>query len=88
MSGIEFVDEPPPSRGRWDGARRREMQKFAAELKENPGRWAIYPWPTGKEAARAMASRISNGHIATFAKGFSAVSRGDVVYVSYEEEDR
>ena len=81
---VEFVDAPPPTPGRWDATRRKEIQEFVGVLKQNPNRWAIYPWSTTKEAARAAASRISRGLSTTFGDEFSAVSRGNVVYVRYD----
>lgn len=81
---IEWVDEPPRGRGNWDNQRRDETRQFAAELKRHPGRWAAWPFETTALAARAMATRISQGRTATFAEGFRAVSRGDRVYVQYE----
>lgn len=86
MSDIEWVDEPPFGKGNWNRLRREEARKFADELKRNPGKWAVYPWASTSEAARATASRISNGRTATFAHGFQAISKGEVVYVCYQEE--
>jgi hypothetical protein len=82
MSEIEFVDEPP--RSTFDRDRRRKVLEFAAELRKNPGRWAIYPWPSSNEGARALAFRISHGCSVAFADGFNATARGTVTYVCYE----
>ena len=83
---IEFVDAPPATAGRWDATRRKQVQEFAAKLKQSPGRWAIYPWAKATStAARAAASRISHGRSTVF-KGFTAVSRGTTVYICYEAD--
>lgn len=86
---VEFVDElPEGGRRQWDAARRRVVRDFAAALKANPDRWAKYPIPApSNNAARAMASRITNGRIAAFADGFQAVGRGDTTYVRYIGEE-
>ena len=86
MSEVEFIDEPPPSSGRWDRLRRDATIEFAETLRHNPGRWAIYPWSSTSEAARAVATRISNGKNKSFGDGFEATARGTTVYVRYQGE--
>lgn len=84
VDDIEFVDELPPPAGPWDGMHRRQVQEWAERLKQNPGRWAIYPWTSTNVAGRALASRISRGKNQTFSEGFHAVFRRGMVYVRYE----
>lgn len=86
MSDIEWMDEPPPTE-RWDSAHRRRVQQFAEQLRQNPGKWTIYPWTSSESSARAMASRISRGKVQAFAEGFQAVSRRGATYVRYEGVD-
>lgn len=38
MTEIEFVDAPPPMRGKGTSA-----AAFVDALKQNPGKWAVYP---------------------------------------------
>lgn len=80
---IEFVDELPPLSGHWDGLHRQEVKRFAEQVRQHPGRWAVYPWTPNEIAGRALASRISRGKISAFADGFQAVSRRGVVYIRY-----
>lgn len=85
MTEFEFVDHLPPTNAPWDTHSRRVVERFAEELRANPGRWAVYPRTTVTgTAARALVSRINRGRVAAFAKGFAAVHRGGVVYVRFE----
>ena len=86
MSDIEFMDELPPRAGNWDRLTRERVREFAEKLRQNPGRWAVYPFTPSSGASRAIASRISRGKVKTFAGNFQAVSRRGVVYVRYEGE--
>lgn len=83
MSGIRWVSDLPPAGSNGDAQRRREAEQFAAELKDRPLQWAIYPFAQSYSAARATSSRINLGRISTFAKGYEAVQRGGSVYVRY-----
>jgi hypothetical protein len=84
VSGIEFLDELPGKAAPNSRLHRKQLFEFAEAVKKEPGRWAIYPFPSTDLAARATASRISNGKIAAFKVGFEAVTRRGVVYVRYE----
>lgn len=84
MRGIEFVDAPPgnPSVGN-SLLHRQRMSEFVAALRDRPGQWAIYPWPSTELSARAIASRISRGKIAAFGDGFEATASRGTVYARY-----
>lgn len=82
---IEFVDELPG--GRWNGMHLQRVRQFADRLRQNPGRWAVYPWASSSDAARAFASRVSRGKNKTFPEGFEAVTRNGRAYVRYEGGD-
>lgn len=80
---VEFVDSvpgevPPNSR-----IHRQRVREFAEQVKRNPGRWAVYPYPTTELGARAAASRISRGKVVGFGDGFEAVCQRGTVYVRY-----
>lgn len=77
---IEWADPPPPKGG---SLLRKEQRAFAEELKARPGQWAIYPSTRSSVAVRALASRISNGRLTAFGKGFEAVTRHGVIYVRF-----
>ena len=87
MSDIEFVNDLPEN-GRVFNSRlhRQMMADFAAAAKANPGRWAVWPYPSTYAAARAVASRISLGKIAAFGDGYDAVCNQGTVYVRYVGE--
>jgi len=84
MSGIEFVDAPPPSPGAGNSLlHRQRVSEFVAALRDRPGEWAIYPYPSTEVSARAAASRISRGKVAAFGAGFQATASRGVVYARY-----
>lgn len=88
MSEIEFVDQLPGQAAMQSRIHRKRMAEFAEAVKKQPGRWAIYPWPTTEGSARATASRISRGKVAAFGVGFEAVSSYGTVYVRWQGTER
>jgi hypothetical protein len=60
------------------------LGNFAAQLRENPGRWAIYPKPT--QAPGTTAWHINHGRLKVFGQGFEATRRADTLYVRYVGE--
>ncbi len=88
MSGVEFVDGLPGDTPMQSRVHRERIREFAAELRKQPGRWAIYPWTTTDSGSRATASRISRGKVVAFGDGFRAVSSHGTVYVQYREQGR
>lgn len=86
MSEIEFVDQLPGESAMHSRVHRRRMREFAEAVKKQPGRWAIYPWPTTESSARATASRISRGKVVAFGDGFESVSSHGTVYVRWQGE--
>ena len=62
MSEIEFVGALPGSTNVGNTRmHRKRMSEFAVALRDRPGEWAIYPYPSTEVSARAAASRISRG---------------------------
>ena len=80
---IEFLDEIPGDPAPNSRIHRKRMQEFIDAVRRHPGKWAVYPYPTTDMAARATASRISRGKIASFGTGFEAVSSHGRVYVRF-----
>lgn len=81
---IEWTDPPPPRGG---GLTKHEQRVFAEKLRARPGDWAVYPLQGGsREAARALASRISHGRQGAFGDDFEAISRDGIVYVRFTKE--
>ncbi|GAB2648401.1 hypothetical protein ACWDYH_05580 [Nocardia goodfellowii] len=73
-----FYTELPAPQTR---ARERANREFAAELRRNPGRWAVYPWHT--RSPHSTKHRLRNGMSAAFGTGFESEVRGGTVYVRY-----
>lgn len=78
---VVFVDEVPAPVTR---ARERANREFADELRANPGRWAIYPWPT--RYPHSTKHRIRHGRAAAFGPGFEAEVRDGVVLVRFNPD--
>ena len=81
MSEIKWQE--PPARittGRGNSLNKKTAE-FVAQLRENPGRWAVYP---GGQSP-SMVAVISHARTAAFrpAGAFEAVRRQGVVYVRY-----
>jgi hypothetical protein len=82
-------EAPPPPRGKAGYRHRYSYQEAAAELRANPGRWAIIATfddrkptrdrnrSTGNVQARNLAKNLKNGLLASFrpAGSFDAVTR-------------
>lgn len=84
MSEIEFVGALPGSANVGNTRmHRKRMSEFALALRDRPGEWAIYPYPSTDLSARAIASRISRGKIAAFGDGYEATATKGTVYVRY-----
>lgn len=78
---FEFVDEPPePTRGR-----NPLYSAFADALRENPGRWAVWPRSfKNRSSAGVTAGNIKRGRMANFPSGhFDALSRDGKLYVRF-----
>lgn len=54
---------------------------FAAHLRENPGRFLPHPYRPA--ATKSAASRIRNGHVASFGPGFQARTVDGTLLVAY-----
>jgi len=80
---LELLDELPPSPATWTSLTRRQAERIATTLRENPGRWIRYPREMSNPAARQLAARINRGRIGAFKEGFEAVSRKGSTYVRY-----
>jgi hypothetical protein len=87
---LRWEEPPPPKRrtGPRESGGHSRFASLAAELRANPGRWAvIYDGP--KQHASGMATHIRMGHVICFSPcgDFDAVSRqhGDrgLVYARY-----
>lgn len=77
---IEFVDAPPPDNRRGGNDHRQELRAFAEALKERPGQWAVWPFPT--TSPYNTSNNIRRGTVAPFPFGeFEAVTRKKKVYV-------
>lgn len=88
MSDIEFVDQIPGEAAPNSLLNRQRLREFADAVRKQPGRWAIYPYPTTDLAARAAASRINRGKIAAFGDRFEAMCSHGVVYVRFLGEEQ
>lgn len=81
----EFVFEDPPESPRRNGEtfKTRTLAEFAAVLRDNPGKWALYPLPlASKNSANGIAYHIRKGRWSQGA-GFEATVRNQTVYVRY-----
>lgn len=80
---VEFVDDLPPARPFTPS---EAIAEFAATVRQQPGRWAIYPWSSNL-GHRTLLSRASdiNRHRGTpsLRTGFEAAVRDGVMYVRY-----
>lgn len=79
---VEFVDTLPPPR---TGARSASNKRFAAELRNNPGAYARYPYPLA--SPRGFRSKLKRGQLAAFGPGYDVEIRGSEVYIAYTGED-
>lgn len=78
---FEFVDAPPaPTHGR-----NPIYRAFADALRENPGRWAVWPGRfKNRSSTSAQASNIKRGTLRNFPEGeFDAVTREGKLYVRF-----
>lgn len=84
MSEIEFVDALPADATTGNNRlHRKVVATFVAALRDRPGEWAKYPYPSTDLSARAIASRISRGKIVAFGEGFEATASKGTVYVRF-----
>lgn len=72
------------------------LMKFAKELRDNPGVWAVHPdyeteyklgSSTRHNSATTTVANINNGRIASLREGFEARSASGIVYVRYLERE-
>lgn len=81
---IEFVDDLP---GRAPTSS-EDIEAFAAALRLQPDRWAVYPW-SDELAPKTLSSRASDINRSrstapsALRSGFEAAVRGGVLYVRY-----
>ncbi|MFC9767659.1 hypothetical protein [Rhodococcus jostii] len=84
MTDFDFVDEIPDRAGSKFNAQEGE---FAAALRNNPGKWAVYYRDFGedeKHAKYARAQQIRKGALKAYASGgFEAAVRSGVLYARY-----
>ena len=78
---IEFVDDFTPGKNSKNSA----QVQFADTLRQNPNRWAKYPFPI--KAPSTYACHIRNGRIKCFARGFEAATRDGELHVRYVGSD-
>lgn len=76
--------KPPPGQP----ARRSRYRLVAAELRRQPGEWALVKASESPAGARATASQIRRGLVPAFLPSghFEVVVRGPGVYVRYVAE--
>jgi hypothetical protein len=77
-----FVETLPDRRG---GGRHPDpaLVQFAADVRANPDRWALYPNTIGPRSGSALVRYISSGQGAFSGGGFEAAVRAGVLYVRY-----
>lgn len=81
---IEFVDELPEITGK---GRSSKHSHLADELRQNPGKWAKWPFPVSISQAYALTSQINNdGRVAFPSEEFEAVTRQKTVYIRCKEK--
>lgn len=81
---VEFVDELPGRSPTPSAA----IAEFAEVLREQPGRWAKYPWSDelAETTRKSRANDINWGHPTApvaLRTGFEATSRNGTLYVRY-----
>lgn len=74
---VEFRDEPPPSPLTFQAGRGEDFAYWAEMLRQNLGKWALYPGKTStKKTAETTAYHINNGRRSTLPSDeFEAVTR-------------
>lgn len=78
---VRWEDPPPPARGKGGGGPgvfRSRYDSIAAELRANPGRWAVVDVvDTARERGGGLVTQITGGHLLCFkpAGDFEAVGR-------------
>lgn len=84
---MQFVDTLPPRINR-NAGRPVAYQPEAAELRRNPGRWALVNTCETPKSAVSQASAIRTGNLVAFqpAGAFEAQSRGQAVYARFLTE--
>lgn len=68
MSTTEFVTAPALSN-------RQKLEAFAADLRANPGKWAVYP--TVQRNPNQTVWRIKHGKVKELRNGFQAIKDND-----------
>lgn len=72
----EILWEEPPPRASNTPGRTTKWRKIAAELKANPGRWAVVDTKANQHLSAQSAYLINRGQLAGLSPGeFEAVSR-------------